>query len=385
MPTRRDALFWGSIYKDKQNPECCPLIFIEDTATVTHTGFGTQSNPFRFEAISTGGTPAGSNGDIQFNDNGAFGADPQGFFNYSPANFGFVAGNFSTELDMLTYQAVDPNTNISADTLVIDSTGMFSFVDTINGNDFKVGGGNAFQYQTANEKFTVNHGVAYNSNFSSGSLFNLSHNNISVLSVDVNDNIGYADTRNGGVGVQAWTPTYYNNFPLVNGQQAAYNINSNWHPSAPSGNPLMTDILITSSVNLTTDDAYSYAAIRLSQSIRNTQPSNLIYGFLYAPSVPVALTAPLCGLEIQRGDVYLASDTTGNSAGRVSIRKGVFDGTNNPTAYVHIGAGNASAGDAPLKFDVGTLLTTPETGAFEFDGTNLYFTIAGVRKTFTLV
>jgi len=60
-------------------------------------------------------------------------------------------------------------------------------------------------------------------------------------------------------------------------------------------------------------------------------------------------------------------------------------GQNTPTAYLHLKAGSATAGTAPLKFTAGTNMTTPENGTFEFDGTNLYFTVGGVRKTVTLV
>ena len=65
---------------------------------------------------------------------------------------------------------------------------------------------------------------------------------------------------------------------------------------------------------------------------------------------------------------------------QVSVKTGVA-----PTAHLHIAAGTATAGSAPLKLTAGTNLTTPENGAFEFDGTNLYFTVGGVRKTVTLV
>lgn len=40
---------------------------------------------------------------------------------------------------------------------------------------------------------------------------------------------------------------------------------------------------------------------------------------------------------------------------------------------------------APLKLTAGTNLTTPINGSFEFDGTNLYFTVGGIRKTVTLI
>ncbi len=52
-----------------------------------------------------------------------------------------------------------------------------------------------------------------------------------------------------------------------------------------------------------------------------------------------------------------------------------------PTAVLHLKAGTSAANTAPLKLTAGTNLTTPENGAIEFDGTNLYVTIGGVRKT----
>ncbi len=45
-----------------------------------------------------------------------------------------------------------------------------------------------------------------------------------------------------------------------------------------------------------------------------------------------------------------------------------------PTAALHLKAGTAAAGTAPLKLTAGTNLTTPEAGAIEFDGTSLYIT-----------
>lgn len=62
------------------------------------------------------------------------------------------------------------------------------------------------------------------------------------------------------------------------------------------------------------------------------------------------------------------------------------DDTNNPANGGHqtitIRGGTATAGTAPLKFTSGTLLTTPEAGAMEFNNNFLYFTITSgtVRK-----
>ena len=60
-------------------------------------------------------------------------------------------------------------------------------------------------------------------------------------------------------------------------------------------------------------------------------------------------------------------------------------GSSSASAKIELGAGTATAGTAPLKLRAGTNLTTPENGAFEYDGTNLYFTVGGVRKIVTLL
>jgi hypothetical protein len=56
-----------------------------------------------------------------------------------------------------------------------------------------------------------------------------------------------------------------------------------------------------------------------------------------------------------------------------------------PTALIHIKAGTAAAGTAPLKFTNGALTTTAEAGALEYDGNSLHFTpLEGVRKSVML-
>ena len=62
-------------------------------------------------------------------------------------------------------------------------------------------------------------------------------------------------------------------------------------------------------------------------------------------------------------------------------------GVTTPTALIHLKAGTATANTAPLKFTSGTNLTTPEAGAMEWDGTNLYITqtTGPTRKTIAYV
>lgn len=54
-----------------------------------------------------------------------------------------------------------------------------------------------------------------------------------------------------------------------------------------------------------------------------------------------------------------------------------------PTAVIDITPGTALLG--PLRLNAGTSVTTPLNGLFEFDGTNLFFTVGGTRKTVTLI
>lgn len=55
-------------------------------------------------------------------------------------------------------------------------------------------------------------------------------------------------------------------------------------------------------------------------------------------------------------------------------------GVPSPTAALHLEAGGTAAGSAPLKFSTGSLLTVPESGTVEFDGTNYWITPSGLIR-----
>ena len=84
------------------------------------------------------------------------------------------------------------------------------------------------------------------------------------------------------------------------------------------------------------------------------------------------------GLTNQPNSKYsLKSDLTDGilyNSGNVGI------GITSPTAYLNIKAGTATAGTAPIKLTSGTNLGTAETGAFEYDGAELYFTPVGTTR-----
>ena len=67
-------------------------------------------------------------------------------------------------------------------------------------------------------------------------------------------------------------------------------------------------------------------------------------------------------------------------AGATSLTPWLTFGTNGSATFSGTITGRAStadAGTAPLKIATGVLMTTPEAGAIEYDGTNLYFTDSG--------
>lgn len=92
----------------------------------------------------------------------------------------------------------------------------------------------------------------------------------------------------------------------------------------------------------------------------------------------------------QRLPVVNADDGTwGNIIRQYLMKEHYNDDTNNADNGGHqkvtIRPGTASAGTAPLKFTSGALLTTPEVGAIEFDGNNLYYTQASGPSRITIV
>jgi len=80
------------------------------------------------------------------------------------------------------------------------------------------------------------------------------------------------------------------------------------------------------------------------------------------------------------GDFRVESDTEANmifldaSANAVGIKQAA------PTAYLHIGAGSATAGTAPLKMTSGALLATPEAGSIEFYDGRFFLTGTGKQR-----
>lgn len=116
-----------------------------------------------------------------------------------------------------------------------------------------------------------------------------------------------------------------------------------------------------------------------------------LYGGLdYNGSTYTYRSTSYSGISAYGGDLYFfgatgvtAGSTTASPSAKAYLtsngRFRIGDATT-PTAILHLKAGTATASTAPLKLTSGTNLTTPENGAFEYNGTNLFFTRTGATR-----
>lgn len=89
---------------------------------------------------------------------------------------------------------------------------------------------------------------------------------------------------------------------------------------------------------------------------------------------------PGFNLILRNGVGTTSIPITAKSTGKVGLNL-----VTNPTAWLHLPAGTAAANTAPLKLSSGINLTTPEAGAAEYDGTDLFFSPSSTRYNLPLV
>lgn len=88
-------------------------------------------------------------------------------------------------------------------------------------------------------------------------------------------------------------------------------------------------------------------------------------------------------IESSSGDLYINTTSSkdvifrpnGSETVRFKTGGAVGIGQSSPTAYLHIKAGTATANTAPIKLTAGTVNTTSEAGAIEFDGTDFFISV----------
>jgi hypothetical protein len=95
--------------------------------------------------------------------------------------------------------------------------------------------------------------------------------------------------------------------------------------------------------------------------------------------IPTAIKLNITNTASGIGSKLMDLQVAGNSLFNVDKSGNVGIGIALPTALIHLAAGTATAGTAPQKFTAGSILTTPEDGAIEYNGTHYYGTIGTTR------
>ena len=110
-----------------------------------------------------------------------------------------------------------------------------------------------------------------------------------------------------------------------------------------------------------------------SAAIGNIQTNSIdVLGNIQATDLSLKGGLNVSGNGVIGGDFAVGGDSS--FVGNVGI------GVTVPTAVVHLKAGTATAGTAPIKFINGSLLTTPETGTIEFANNKFYITNEATQK-----
>ncbi len=371
MADRFEALYLGSIFNKKKTPPCCPLVAIDNSATVTYTGLGTTTDPFIFTAAG-GDSPT-------FDEimEAAFSAIPDGLYNIEKV----AASNYQLRAidQLLRYkESATPTTDndyvatgqfavvVGGQTnsaLGINSIALGGAQNISNGDDsFGIGDNSAVVGGYQNQALAVDSVVLGGNN-----------NVISVAAVGAVILCGGFNSVTGDN-----SSTIASGFCTVNGANSviiAQNGEGSNHSFILTGTKNVAVIggsghngnadssIILGGLGLT---SYSFGEVNVGE-----------FNTVYTPASTTAwvTTDRVFNIGIGTSSGAKADGFTVLKSGKVGIGQSV------PTATLHIKAGSATAGTAPVKLTAGPLLTTPENGVFEFDGTHLYFTIGSTRNT----
>ncbi len=177
----------------------------------------------------------------------------------------------------------------------------------------------------------------------------------SAFAIDGSNNVGIGGSINGGSGVLTGEKVY------INGTSGNVGIGTTSPTSLLTMSSTTSDILGLTGTN---GSATRSIAVNTSgQALSTTVGARISFidDSNYGAHVAIATGTG-------NGNTTPAERLRVTSGGNVGI------GATSPTASLQIKAGTAAAGTSPLKFTSGTLMTTPEAGAMEYDGANLYFT-----------
>lgn len=355
-----DKLYLGSIFDNKNNP-CCPVVIIADSDTISVTGLGTQGNPFVLSA-SGSLSAGGANTDVQFNNAGAFGGS---------ANFTW---NNTTSVLTVTGQIVT-NKDALINTLTV-GLGLGSI-----GTNTAIG----FSVLSSNTTGHNNTGIGYQS---------LKANTTGLNNVAIGSNAGAAMVNGGNlntlIGTSAGAAMTTGNNNVFVGYSAASAVTSAGNNNTGIGTSVLGTLLGGGN-----NTAIGYLAM---QSL-TTGSSNTSIGESPHSTITTGSFNTFIGAGADSAGIVTGSYNTiigiPNTLSDVSNTVVISDGESNIRVYspssgtVIIGGSTADNGyslqlSGGLTLSATVLPGTPVNYALETDGTNLYFTVGGVRKTVTL-
>jgi hypothetical protein len=328
MADRFEALYLGSIFNKKKTPPCCPLVAIDDSATVTYTGLGTPENPFVFTAA--GGT------DLTLTTSGTSGASTLVAGVLNIPNYTFAGVSFLNSTSVILSGNGTSGSPLAA-TLTTPTNGLQLITGAVG-----LGG-------TLTQNAVINNGTGHFNIQMTG--INFDSGGAAALTINTSDNgVFRYTTANAGALVG----------PIIK--------NSVSGAGAAAGYICQTDTAATGFFYETcTNNNFVSQGLLIAN---NSGTGGVVIAATAGPiTFNSALTQPVSTSEYARF----------SAIGHFGL------GINAPTAVLHIKAGTATAGTAPIKLTSGVNLTTPEDGTLEYDGTNLYFTVGSTRKTFTLI
>jgi hypothetical protein len=280
--------------------------------------------------------------------------------------FGYQAGNSNTSGIQNTFIGQQAGYNNSSgwwNTFVGDSAG---YSTTSGYRNTSIGYQSLFNNTTGWFNNAFGHKTLYSNTTGSDNMAvgqaALYGNTTGIHNIAVG-NYTLENTTSGGNNTAVGYASLYNNNDAT-GDNTAVGYNAMYISTSGKSNTAIGTGTLTN-----TTGNYNTAIGNNTGATNTTGSNNTFVGTNANPSTGALTNATAIGYNaIVGASNSLVLGGTGANAVNVGI------GTTTPSAQLHIGAGTALANSSPLKFTPGTNLTTPETGAVEFDGINAYIT-----------